>query len=237
MRRARTFCAGSFFLVTGLGCLIVGLFVRAAYQPYSGGIQTTAKVTGLTRENGDSDSSFRPELTFITNEGETIVFNDSCSSSDAPGVGEEVRISYRPSDPTDARNLDSKCKLLSWILLLVGAVLLSGAILVIARSSWLCYKRSTQRQRTGRSDYHSNTRADVDNPAVIQLPMNLDPAFGSPEGPKVRATSIRPRCAATLQLRQNSVEQLEIHHCMIISSCSRQNSSFAESGPLAGARV
>lgn len=69
--------------------------------------------SAASQPNDAGTTTYSVELTFQTTEGEVIEMKDGCSTGCEPEVGKEVRVSYRPSNPKKARNLDSGCSVLT----------------------------------------------------------------------------------------------------------------------------
>ena len=92
----------------------VGIGDRSTGQPHDGGITTTGHVTGFSNDKNDEGSKTSieyPLVAFETYSGATVEFRDSCGSRDRqPAVGSAVRVSYNPSNPKDATNLEQWTK-------------------------------------------------------------------------------------------------------------------------------
>lgn len=116
--------------LTGIGFLATGFFVRRAYQPFNDGIETNGRVT---------DNSQQPSITFVAEDGEKVEFTEYCTSTSRFDKDEEVRVSYRPAEPSRARNLDSKCKVLFQVFVWIGVVGLGVAgVLSLLFAACLC---------------------------------------------------------------------------------------------------
>ena len=135
------------FVLFGFVNIISGVVELSHAQPHDGGITTTGNVTGLdtetstgTSKNGEgySRSTHYPLVTFETDSGETVEFRDSCGSSDRPPVGSAVRVSYEPSNPKDAKNLDGYCIESGWRSIVFGVVhiLVPGGCVMVVCYLW-----------------------------------------------------------------------------------------------------
>lgn len=125
---SRRMCFFMFLFVFSASLLGFGISIWRGSLPHRDGIITTGTITGTTAStsNRSENPQKTPQVTFITNDGETFVCNDCYGVSWHPKkqVGRRVRVSYLPSDPSSsARNLDNGSKLLAGILLgLFGAI-------------------------------------------------------------------------------------------------------------------
>ena len=109
-------------LFFGAVLLGVGLFIRRSATAYEDGILATGEITEVfLQRNDNGGDTYQPEITFITDAGRTVVFRDKCTSNSRPEVGDEVRVSYRASDPSEARNLEG-----------FGIIIIGGCILVVS---------------------------------------------------------------------------------------------------------
>lgn len=118
----------AFSLVLGSIFLAVGFVIRSAYQPYNNGVQTEGTISRVQVSRG-SLTLYATVFAFETEDGEMIEKTSKCRSSYHPRVGATVRVSYRPSHPYGARNLDNVCnKVVSLIFLCMGGVMLLVAI-------------------------------------------------------------------------------------------------------------
>lgn len=200
-----TICLSVVGLPVGLIFFSLGIATRARHQPYSGGTQTVGTVTNLTRDYGDGGTAYRPEVTFRTAEGELIVFNGTCSSVNAPNIGEEVRVSYIPSEPSEARNLDSSCKRSAFVAIVVGVVLVLCAAIFISRLAFGCirWNRCTERFRA------ANANSGTDELRSPSEALGCTPS--SPRSP--RSEAIKVWCHHLLRaLPQARRTRGESHH-------------------------
>ena len=102
-----------------------GIVVWFHAQPYDGGITTTGHISGFdTQTKNEGSDTHHPVVTFETDSGETVEFRDNCGSSNRPRAGSSVRVSYEPSDPKRARNLDGCTIVLGWVFIAVGVVII-----------------------------------------------------------------------------------------------------------------
>ncbi len=102
-------------------------------QPFEHGITTEGTIIGEIRVDGSDGDTFKPEIQFMTQEGETIVFVPGTSTSSRVDVGGNVDISYRPENPQNARNLDTP---LGWVLypaFALGLLMFIGGSLFLIR--------------------------------------------------------------------------------------------------------
>ncbi|MEN5017135.1 DUF3592 domain-containing protein [Erwinia sp. Eh17-17] len=112
-----------FRIMLVVGLFLAGLSSYLAYESYqfqSKAIQTQGKVTDLRFSRSDSSSSgvWYPEVTFVDNKGETIVFESSVgSSSYRNALGDEIGVLYLSEDPEAARIADNTSLYLSTIVL------------------------------------------------------------------------------------------------------------------------
>ena len=115
-----------FALVLFGGLMLAGsAFAWSRIQPYDDGVVTTGVVTREIVVRGSDGNTYKPEIRFMTQDGQQIVFVPGSSTSSRVQVGDELRISYRPDAPHSARNLDAPGQ---WLIYLFGGL----GILLIA---------------------------------------------------------------------------------------------------------
>ena len=174
MRRGCTTVVGLLFFVVGGAFFGAGVFILSTAQPYKDGTLTTGEITAVfTKGGGDT---YQAEITYITAAGETITFRDSCSSSREPDVGDEVRVSYRASDPSKARNLDGCSKLLAWILISVGGFVVLAALVSGVMLLCFCIAAKTAAPDTPATSTPLYKHPESEDTLEIGLPATWEPA-------------------------------------------------------------
>lgn len=111
-----------FFLFAGPTLIVEGIHLNRVVEGHEDhGVRTTGNVTNASSSimcgtsysrSGSSGSrscttSHIAEISFITDEGETVVFSSSCS--DRVDINERVPISYLPNNLSDVKILDERC--------------------------------------------------------------------------------------------------------------------------------
>ena len=169
MTRKRFYGAIVFTGILGASFMIPGFIVRDSGQPHEGGVTTTGHVTGssLTAEMVSEGYISHPNVTFVTDSGEVVEFTDmsgdSCFASASPANGSEVRVSYRPTDPQDAKNLDGCNSTVGWALIGAG-----GGFMLLAGMVSCCYWCSSRLpQAPGAA--HAQGSSMVELPGTSQL--------------------------------------------------------------------
>ena len=108
-----------------------GLLVRSGSQPYDDGVLTTGEVIDYEVTRNDGARTFSEVVRFMTEDGDVVEFTGSVSTSNPNDIGSEVRVSYRPSEPHKARNLDDGGAVLAWIFIGLGALLTVITVLAL----------------------------------------------------------------------------------------------------------
>jgi hypothetical protein len=139
-------CLAPFFLICSVACLVLSVSLSNRNVAYENGIMTTGTIVDYRRSFNDR---YIPQVAFMTVDGETVVFSDNrsnCHFGNAPQLGNQVSVSYLPSDPESAQNLNDGCALSARILqgasiccMLLAAISLCWPLL---RSTSCCYRRS-----------------------------------------------------------------------------------------------
>jgi hypothetical protein len=123
-------------LLVGLILTPITVYLSFLNKPFAGGVITTATVTDVSVTETTRTRNRRPSfsygriVTFKTRDGRTITVDpDQTTERVAPSVGEQVKISYRPQNPSRARILGSPGLLTTWGY--YGCILIS-ALMVLA---------------------------------------------------------------------------------------------------------
>lgn len=157
-------------LVLFLGAIFLasGLNVRNSYRAHAkDGVRTTGVVTDFRSHASYSELNtvitYNAIISFDDVDGETVLFTDICSTSSRPQIGEEVRVSYVPTNTAGARNLDS-CGRTTQNSIGIGTALLavgSGlALLVIV---------SAVRMRAAAANGHSQQQQSMPEAPVLYV--------------------------------------------------------------------
>ena len=117
-------------ILVGLGLSVAGVYVakfQVALQLY--GIETTGKVIQLhatSSTNASGQASYRPEVEFITADGNSIRFTHRTGEQPAAyAIDQTVTLTYLPDSPKQALISEGFMNwLLPGILLLIGPALL-----------------------------------------------------------------------------------------------------------------
>ena len=193
-----------------------GIFGFLQYLPYKHGVTTTGTITALAlADNDEGGATYSPVVTFNTTEREQVVFTDNFSTNINPRrfVGDEVRVSYLPSDPQNtARNLDSGGK--GVVLLLMsfsgGAMLLLTGRCIYSRVAVASHGQThghdllatsndtTASNRAPRGSAEKEEEASeavVDNAGLDELLTGSDSAHSAAASPKVPGVRYTRSCS------------------------------------------
>ena len=158
---------------------------------------------------------YSPVVTFNTTEGEQVVFKDNFSININPRrfVGDEVRVSYLPSDPQNtARNLDSGGKGV-----MLAFVCVSGGVMLLLTGWWIYSlvavarhgqahghdqlatsngtKTSNRAPRGSAEEEEEASEAVVDTAGLDELFTGSDSAHSAAASPKVPGVRYTRSCS------------------------------------------
>lgn len=199
--------------------IFLGIGIRGLlqYRPYKHGVTTTGTITALApaADNDDGGAMYSPVVTFNTTEGEQVVFKDNFSININPRrfVGDEVRVSYLPSDPQNtARNLDSGGKGV-----MLAFVCVSGGVMLLLTGWWIYSlvavarhgqahghdqlatsngtKTSNRAPRGSAEEEEEASEAVVDTAGLDELFTGSDSAHSAAASPKVPGVRYTRSCS------------------------------------------
>jgi hypothetical protein len=98
-----------FAIVAPIGVILGGLQDRKSESAIPGGLSASGRVVAvddvwLTDGNGERRLLHHPVIRFVDRAGQPITFESALTSNTA-GVGDPARVSYDPSNPSNARDL------------------------------------------------------------------------------------------------------------------------------------
>jgi hypothetical protein len=128
-------------LIVGLICTPLNVYFSFLDKPFTNGVITTATVTDVsvteTRRHNRRSFDYGRIITFQTRDGRTITVEpDQTTELVAPRIGEQVKVSYRPQNPSRARILVSPGALTTWGYhgcTLIGALMMLAGLNGIVR--------------------------------------------------------------------------------------------------------
>ncbi|MFI6663115.1 DUF3592 domain-containing protein [Streptomyces sp. NPDC050523] len=133
--RRRAGIVGSLvMLVVGLVFVGVGVMVHRQHQPYSDGLSATGTVTAVqTSRDHRGRTMYAGIVTFTAASGRKVSFTEPETSTQRPGLGTSVQVSYRKGDPQSARVIPGRDWMAYLIMAVGGLTALSGAVVFVIR--------------------------------------------------------------------------------------------------------
>jgi hypothetical protein len=124
-----------FMIVFGIVMVFVAVWSAHSTAPIPGGVTTTGQIVDVHRYGGGKESTYVPVIQFTDQEGATHTFSDRSGTSSATSIGDIVKVSYDPQNPSHAHNLSNSAPKQMWWFIGIGAVIaLFGLWTFVARS-------------------------------------------------------------------------------------------------------
>jgi hypothetical protein len=126
----KSFMSGPVYLVL-FGLVFYGIGAGLTYRKWTyqrDGIQVQGEVTGLSQNCDDDGCTYKPNVRFQTEDGESVSFQSLYSSSPpAYDKGEKVQVLYIPDDPEKAI-IEDEGRWFRIIFMIVGGLVIFGGL-------------------------------------------------------------------------------------------------------------